>query len=206
MTTLPTSILDDIDLSPESKIKIIDAVQKAANHQLAENIAGIVEAVQTELTAKIDTYLGECLSAFYDRIDEDYQTRLDESVNDLAAMIVSLADATDEKTRVRFYERVAKVAQQADRQSPSHYPGADRQDGSDVVGDETAEQNRQSCRPAAGTFFGTQRLGESIVDDNMALRDELIAREKARGERYHAALIEYLTQKEGRAQGNVLRG
>jgi hypothetical protein len=204
--TLPTSILDDIDLSPESKTKIINAVEAAANHQLAENIAGIVEAVQTELIDKIDAYLGECLGTFYDRIDEDYQLRLDESVNDLAAMIVSLTDATDEKTRARFYERAAKVAQQADRQPQSHYPGADRQDGSDVIGDGTASENRRSCRPDGGTFYGTQRLGESVVDDNMALRDALLAREKAKGERYHAALVEYLNKKEGQSKGNVLRG
>jgi hypothetical protein len=184
-------------------------IQMSADNRLAEEVAAAVELIESQLQEQVDDYLHYAHEEMKTELAESLGAAIDEVIteshNDLASMVVTLADCGPADVRAEFYRRAAKNAEQAPRQRPSHYPGDDDQDGNHGIPDSEAGNNRASLKPGQGRNFGTQHFRESIIDDNLALKDELLAREKAKGERFHARLLEYVMKKEGQSRG-VLQG
>jgi len=168
-------------------------ISMAVDNRLAEEVAAAMELLEERLAERlasdIDDYLhGEVGEAV---------NELSEAVEGVADMVVTLADCGDEETRNRFYARAAKNAQQQPRPDTDEYRGAKNQDGSHGVEDEQSRQNRQSLSPRS-------RLGESIVDDNEALRDEILARGEQRKQQFRDSLLEYIEKRDAAAGQGVL--
>jgi site-specific DNA-cytosine methylase len=184
---------------------MIGEIERHAQHLKEQFEEALVEKVATALGEVSETVysalyeqLGGVLEHFYEDVSEHIEARMEEEVRDIQNLIVTLADTLSPEARSRFYAKAAKDARQQEPPDDDEYRGARNQDGSAVIGNGVAKENRQSHTPHS-------RLRESVVDDNDVLRDELLAREKARKERYHDALVEYVSAKDGQSKG-VLRG
>ena len=189
-------IFAGLDLNDATKTKIIELLEDTAKHLLAENIAGIVGAVQEELSEQVDSYLG-------DYAIPELEQRLDEENAEVAQMIVRVVDLLTPEAREKWYAQVAADA----RERATGY--AQRNRGADGVPDDEAEENRNSLRSGHGrNGAGQRRLGESYDREaNEAMRDAMLARKRAQDERFHANLLEYVERRDAQtSQGVLSRG
>jgi hypothetical protein len=164
----------------------------------------VVEKINEALETVAETVYHALSEKLAEEIDNYIHSEVGEAVNELSEavdgienLVVTLADTLSPEAREKFYAKARAAAEQQPRPEQGEYPGSKNQDGSHGIPVETqAKRNRDSLKPSGGITAGIQKLGEGIVDDNNALKDEMEAREKARKDLFHRRLMEFVEGKD----------
>jgi hypothetical protein len=155
-----TLLFDDENMAKESKEKFKAMLEMAVQNKLSEESQAMMELIESRLQEHVDDYLHYTSQTMCEKLQNQFQ----EDLENVADLIVKLADSLNPEQRAEFYRRAAQNAEQQPRPADNELRTLKNQDGAHGVPDGQAACNRASLRPDAGTGFGIQKLRESAND------------------------------------------